>query len=34
MSSRKRAPEAYDTGDIAGIGEKPAIRSGPQRLTV
>ncbi len=25
----KRAPEACDTIDIAGIGEKPATRSGP-----
>ncbi len=30
----KRAPEACDTIDIAGIGEKPATRSGPQRLIV
>ncbi len=27
-----RAPDACDTMLIAGIGENPAIRSGPQRL--
>jgi len=27
-----RAPDAWETIDMAGIGEKPAIRSGPQRL--
>src|SRR5699024_4344467 len=34
MSSLNRAPEAELTIDIAGMGENPAIRSGPQRLIV
>jgi hypothetical protein len=34
MSEKKRAPEAWETIDIAGIGEKPATRSGPKALTV
>src|SRR6188474_738751 len=29
MSDRKRVPAAYDTIDMAGIGVKPATRSGP-----
>lgn len=29
-----REPAANDTIDIAGIGEKPAIRSGPWALMV
>jgi hypothetical protein len=29
-----REPTACETIDIAGIGEKPAIRSGPQVLIV
>ena len=29
-----RLPEANETGDIAGIGVKPATRSGPYRLMV
>ena len=33
-SSMNREPTACDTIDIAGIGEKPAIRSGPQVLMV
>src|SRR6266545_2863678 len=33
-SSTNRAPEACDTIDIAGIGENPAIRSGPCVLMV
>ena len=32
MSDRNRAPTACDTIDIAGIGEKPATRSGPYSL--
>ncbi len=34
MSDMKRAPAAKDAIDIAGIGEKPATRSGPYALTV
>src|SRR5512138_1087129 len=34
MSERYRLPAAYDTIDIAGIGEKPITRSGPYFLTV
>ena len=34
MRFTNRAPEACDTIDIAGIGEKPATRSGPYFLIV
>ncbi len=33
-SSTNRAPTACETIDIAGIGEKPTIRSGPCSLIV
>ena len=29
ISDRKRVPAVYETIDMAGIGEKPTIRSGP-----
>jgi hypothetical protein len=29
ISEMKRLPDANDTGDMAGIGVKPATRSGP-----
>ena len=34
MSLTNRAPDAWETIDIAGIGEKPATRSGPYFLIV
>ncbi|PNG90381.1 hypothetical protein SMF913_25846 [Streptomyces malaysiensis] len=34
ISDMKRAPAAKDAMDIAGIGEKPATRSGPYVLMV
>ena len=34
MSDVYRAPAACDAIDIAGIGEKPATRSGPNSLIV
>ena len=34
MRFTKRAPEACETIDIAGIGENPATRSGPYFLIV
>ena len=34
MSEVNRAPEAWLTIDIAGMGEKPATRSGPHCLMV
>jgi len=34
MRFTNRAPDAWETIDIAGIGEKPATRSGPYFLIV
>ena len=34
MRLTNRAPEAWETIDIAGMGEKPATRSGPHLLIV
>ena len=34
MRFTNRAPEAWETIDMAGIGEKPATRSGPYFLMV
>ena len=34
MRFTNRAPDACDTIDIAGMGEKPATRSGPYFLIV
>ena len=34
MSWVKRVPTQWETIDIAGMGEKPAIRSGPYVLIV
>src|SRR5262245_562555 len=34
MRERNRVPAVYETIDMAGIGEKPATRSGPYRLIV
>ena len=34
ISDMKRAPEAWETMDMAGMGENPATRSGPCSLMV